>query len=67
MTLHQQAVALANRDTDDYIKRQGFTSWQLENETAVQNEVSAFWNECRYTHLMDLECKVDITLDSFAE
>jgi hypothetical protein len=41
----EQAMDAANRETNEYIRRQGFSAWQVENEPAIEQEVSAFWNE----------------------
>jgi len=42
--MNQQAMITANKATNAFIARQRFSAWQLVNETAVRNQVDAFWS-----------------------
>ena len=49
------AMKRAGEDTQRYIKRQGFSLWQLEFETSVQNAVDAYHRDMYHDWKAELE------------
>jgi len=42
--MNPKAVLLANLETEAWVRYQGFSEWDINNEVEVQNRIGAYWN-----------------------